>query len=227
MSDGESDIDTKTIVLPTFEDICLNKKPHSTTHICDNDEHIDIKDLRLYINCFKKQNVNFVEILFTDYYILNPKYEKIFNKLIKYKENIGRYNQKAALNCICGMAYEKLKALEHPYPATLNKIEKYGFDGKQLSHILRLREFMDKYIKDVPYKECLISNQQEYLLKVKRNKNITLEQARVMAKENSDYLKRLKDEYLNNNVMSYNTNLDKLFNEVTVEIMKENLRGRL
>ena len=54
----ESDIDTKLIVLPKFEDIVFNKQPVSTTHIRENDEHIDFKDLRLYIQTliFLKKN---------------------------------------------------------------------------------------------------------------------------------------------------------------------------
>lgn len=51
ISDEQSDIDTKCLVIPTFNDFCLNKPPISTTHICDNNEHIDLKDFRLYLNC--------------------------------------------------------------------------------------------------------------------------------------------------------------------------------
>ena len=70
----DSDIDTKLIVLPTLSDIIYNKKPVSTTHVRENDEHIDFKDIRLYVQTFRKQNLNFLEILFTDYfsiYMLN------------------------------------------------------------------------------------------------------------------------------------------------------------
>ena len=42
-----SDIDTKLIVTPTFEDLALNKQPQSTTHVRANAEHIDIKDIRM------------------------------------------------------------------------------------------------------------------------------------------------------------------------------------
>ena len=125
LCDDESDVDTKCLVLPTFEDFCLGKKLVSTTHVMENEEHCDVKDLRLYMNCFKKQNVNFVEILFTEFYVLNPKYEKLFKPMFENREEVARYDEKAALNCMVGMAYEKEKALEHPYPATKDKIEKY------------------------------------------------------------------------------------------------------
>jgi hypothetical protein len=127
LCDEESDVDTKCLLLPTFEDFCLGKKMVSTTHVLPNDEHIDFKDLRLYMSCFKKQNVNFVEILFTDFFVLNPLYEEQIQRLFDAREDIGRYDVKAALNCICGMAYEKEKALCHPYPTQKDIIEKYGF----------------------------------------------------------------------------------------------------
>lgn len=60
-----SDVDSKLIVLPSFEDFVLNRKPQSYTHIMENDEHVDVKDIRLMFDCFRKQNINFVEILFT------------------------------------------------------------------------------------------------------------------------------------------------------------------
>lgn len=222
MSDDDSDVDTKCLVLPTFEDFCLGKKLVSTTHIMENNEHVDVKDLRLYMDCFKKQNVNFVEILFTDYFVLNPKYEKVFQKLLDCRETIGRYDMRAALNCICGMAYEKEKALCHPYPATLDKIEKYGFDGKQISHIMRLSDFMDKYINGVPYKKCLINERPEVLLEIKRNRGISLEEAKILASSLSNQLKERKDKWLKEVNPIKLTKAEEVMNEVVIECMKIN-----
>ena len=73
----DSDIDTKAILLPTFNDFVLTRNPISTTHICENNEHIDLKDVRAMFDCFKKQNTNFIEILFTKYKVINPEYAKI------------------------------------------------------------------------------------------------------------------------------------------------------
>ena len=73
----KSDIDTKVIVIPSLEEIVMNKKPISTTYICPTNEHIDIKDIRLYFENFKKQNINFLEILFSEFYIINEKYHDL------------------------------------------------------------------------------------------------------------------------------------------------------
>lgn len=50
-----SDIDTKAIVLPSFSDFVLTHKPVSTTHVMENDEHVDFKDIRLMFECIRKQ----------------------------------------------------------------------------------------------------------------------------------------------------------------------------
>ena len=84
-----SDVDTKLIVVPTFKDIALNRKPVSTTHVRANDEHTDWKDVRLYMETFRKQNLNFLEILFTDYKVMNPYYENQWNRLIGKREEIA------------------------------------------------------------------------------------------------------------------------------------------
>ena len=82
--DYKSDVDTKAIILPSFEDIVYNRQPVSKTIVLDNNEHIDVKDIRVMFENFKKQNVNFLEILFTEFYILNEEYfysKKSFNCL--------------------------------------------------------------------------------------------------------------------------------------------------
>ena len=79
MATEKSDVDTKCIIVPSSEDIIFNERPLSTTHILSNDEHIDFKDVRLIFNNFRKQNINYIEILFTKYFILNPRYKKFWN----------------------------------------------------------------------------------------------------------------------------------------------------
>ena len=151
-----SDIDTKCIVLPSFKDICLAKKPVSTTHILENNEHLDAKDIRSYVACFRKQNLNFLEILFTDFYIINPMYKEEWDRLIAAREFIARMNVHRAVKSMKGIAMEKYHAMEHRYPAKVDIIEKYGYDGKQVSHLIRVYDYMRRYIAGEPYKDCLI-----------------------------------------------------------------------
>ena len=166
----KSDIDTKAIIVPTLEDIVKNKKPVSETIVLPNNEHIDVKDIRVMFDTFKKQNVNYIEILFTDYHILDAKYSEYIEELLKNAELIARLNYNQALKCMAGMSMEKLKALQHPYPTIVDKIKKYGYDPKQLHHILRMNDFIKKYVSGKPYKECLIPDDKEVLIEIKKGK---------------------------------------------------------
>ena len=121
-----SDVDTKLIVVPTFEEIAFNHKAHSTTHVRENDEHIDFKDIRLMLGTFRKQNLNFLEILFTPYKILNPKYAEEWMRLEAKREKIAHYNKFAAVKAMKGVALEKYHAMEHRYPAKIEIIDKMG-----------------------------------------------------------------------------------------------------
>lgn len=215
-----SDIDTKCIVLPSFEDFCLNKKPTSTTLVLPSNEHIDIKDIRLMFECFKKQNVNFVEILFTKYRKLNPDFEELYQPMLQNAEMIARYNNYAFINCMAGMSMEKHKALEHPYPTLVEKIEKYGYDPKQLHHIVRMNEFMIRYIAGTTYEECLQSAQPEYLIDIKRGCH-TLEEARKISKEMLDDTIRRKNKYMESNPLVINTEVEKLMNMVLIDVLKQ------
>lgn len=119
----KSDIDTKAIVLPSFEDFARCSKPVSTTIVLENNEHIDVKDIRVMFDTYKKQNINFVETLFTKYKIISCKYMDLIEPLFEHREEIARMNYNQALRCISGMSMEKLKAMEHPYPNLIDKIE--------------------------------------------------------------------------------------------------------
>lgn len=227
MTDEESDVDTKCLVLPSFRDFCLGKKMVSTTHVMENNEHCDVKDLRLYMNCFKKQNVNFVEVLFTDYFVLNPKYEKELKPLFDNREAVARYDVNRALNCMVGMAYEKQKAMCHPYEGLKEKLEKYGYDGKQLSHCMRLAEVMQKYMKGAPYKECLMSGNGKLLTAVKRNKVYSLEEAKKVMDVLVDKMHEAKEYYFSTHDPYVKNELNKMFEDVVVDCMTKNFKTYL
>jgi len=222
----DSDIDCKAIILPKFNDFVLNSKPISTTHVLENNEHIDLKDIRLMFDCFKKQNINFVEILFTKYMVLNPKYQKLFQPLIDNNEMIARYNNYASVNCMAGMAMEKYKALEHPYPATIDKIEKFGYDPKQLHHLLRIKEFLERYISGEAYKYCLISEDTSYLIDVKKGLH-EHNKAKELAIKTMSSINETKVMYMHNNEVNINRDVEVLLNKVLIDCMKYNFKSEL
>lgn len=214
-----SDIDTKLIVTPTFKDIALAAKPVSTTHIRANDEHIDFKDIRCYVDCFKKQNLNFLEILFTPYFIINPLYEQEWKKLVIHREEIARMNPKRAIQSMKGIALEKYFAMEHRYPSKINVIDKYGYDPKQLYHLARVREWMKRYQNGEPYEQCLYSKQASFLMDMKMGK-YTLEEAREMANEFKSNVEYMAEYCYNWYPDEEDIAMRELLEEVSYSIMK-------
>ncbi len=166
----ESDIDSKLLIIPSLQDLALNERPVSYTYIMDNDEHCDVKDVREYFKLFKKQNINFLEILVTDYYIVNTKYEQEWEMLRSAAEKIGRYDIERTVRACIGMMQEKYDHLAHPFPSRIEHINRYGYDPKQLIHILRIQSFLNKYIdKQLSYKQCIDESNNEALQFYKRN----------------------------------------------------------
>ena len=173
----KSDVDTKILVVPSFKDIVKNKEPISTTIKLDNGEQIDLKDIRVMFNNFKKQNINYLEILFTEYECAGPRYADLWTRLRTAREQIAHYDEKRALKCMAGMSMEKKKAMCHEYPSTKPKIDQYGYDGKQLHHIIRMNGFMEQYVKGVPFKECLITHPDLELLTASKLNELSYEEA--------------------------------------------------
>ena len=214
-----SDVDTKLILAPSFKDICLNKKPVSTTHVRANDEHTDWKDVRLYMETFRKQNLNFLEILFTDYYILNPMYEEQWMRLVEHREEIAHMNPYRAIKSMKGIAMEKWHALEHPYPSKLDILDKWGYDPKQLHHLFRVEEYIERYINGEPYADCLISKMPEYLVKVKRG-SYTLGDARWMGMCALNRTIEMADKFCETLKDVENEDMRALLEDVSYNIMK-------
>jgi predicted nucleotidyltransferase len=214
-----SDVDTKLIVTPTLDDIIFNRKPVSTTHIRANDEHIDFKDLRLMLTTFRKQNLNFIEILFTKYKIINPLYEDLWNRLIDNNELIARYNPVAAVRTMKGIAMEKYHAMEHEYPSKVDVLAKYGYDPKQLHHLFRVEEYIERYTNGVAYADCLISEIPEHLKNVK-NGCYTLGDARWMGRVAIDRITEMADKFRTDNIEKVNEEVDILLDSVQKDIMK-------
>lgn len=149
-----SDIDTKSIVLPRLEGFIRALPPVSTVEVMYNDEHAEVKDIRIMFEMFRKMNISYIELLYSKYVYINPKWKEFILPLFQSRDVIASFNRNQFIKCIYGMALEKQKALCHPYPATMDKIEKFGYDGKQLSHCRRLLNFLSRYLDGEPIASC-------------------------------------------------------------------------
>lgn len=223
-----SDIDTKLIVTLTFEDIAFNKKPVSTTHIRANEEHIDLKDVRNYLDCFKKQNLNFLEILFTPYRIVNPQYKTWWDILVQNREKIAHLNPYRAVKSMKGIAMEKYHAMEHPYPSKLEVLARWGYDGKQVSHLLRVENFLYRYISGESYASCLYPSENiiNKLMAYKRQE-IPLEIARGEADRAIKNITQMADNFCKSTEDEIDSVTQEILNYIQYNIIKTAIKSEL
>lgn len=192
-----SDVDSKAMLLPSLDDIIFNNQPISTTHIRANNEHIDFKDARLMIQCFYKQNINYLEILFTDFFIVNPKYIEYIDFLRKNAELVAHYDPKKAVCTMGGVARTKYFDMTKDTPAKHQVYQKKGYDPKELSHLIRIEDFLQRYIEGESFRECLYPKNRDYILSVKRG-IFSLEDATRVAEKTYANIQRIVDEYVAN-----------------------------
>lgn len=222
----KSDIDTKLIVIPSFEDIAFNRKPVSTTHVRENDEHIDFKDIRLYMQTFRKQNLNFLEILFTDFKIVNPEHEANWNVLVDSRERIARYNPYQAIKSMKGIAMEKYHAMEHEYPSKIEILKEYGYDGKQLHHLQRIEDFIERYIAGESYEKCLQPTNRDFLLKAK-NFEYSLNEARFLAEKSLNHILEMTEKFFSEHKSEEDPEVNALLDNIQLNIMKKAVKREL
>lgn len=231
IADEESDIDSKMLILPDFKDLVLNRQAIShTLEMPDNKEHIDIKDTREYFKIFRKSNINFIEILFTDYWMVNHKYNDLWLDLRNNREGLARINPYAAVSCMKGMASEKLHALCHEYPSRMEYINKFGYDPKQLSHLIRIHYFIQMYIEGLKYKDCIYPKDKEFrtfLLEVKREGVGPVEEAKKLAEETFTAIGKMADEYRAIHKNENDPEMDKFLNDILYELISRSVKAQL
>lgn len=195
----KSDVDTKAIVLPTLDNLISGSKMVSTKYDFEG-EQIDVKDIRVMADMWAKSNPAYLEILFTQYCVFNNKFQDYIKEILEMADDIVKMNYPQLAKCISGMSKEKVIAMEHPYPSLIDKIQKYGYDSKQLHHIIRLNRLMiEIFCDDVPFGEALdLSGQEkfkEYLINIKKSKK-SLEEARILAKDYDEDTRQIKEKVL-------------------------------
>jgi len=170
MDTEKSDIDTKAIVLPRFDDIVDLKDWVSKDYTRDEDGgKMDVKDIRLMFDSYKKQNINFLETLFTKYRYIDRNYISVWEGMIeKNREKIARYNPRKSILSMYGNMKTKYKSMLHKAPHNEEDIDKYGYGLKDFHHIARLYDFINRYIDGTEsYEEILIPKHKELLISYK------------------------------------------------------------
>lgn len=184
LATSNSDIDTKAIVFPTLYDLSTNQKPMSKEVHLDNEEHIIMTDFRLWMEQLRKGNPNVIETLFTEYFVINPMYQEVWEQLILIREEIARIDIKATCHASKGLYLNKQKYCFRETADTQELFAEFGYNPKALMGMLRAAMFLTKYIskENFPMTEVLrVDEYRDYLLEVKSGKKYCLEEAKVLS----------------------------------------------
>ena len=149
-------------------------------------------------------------------------------QLLRRREEIARYCPGRAVKCMKGMAHEKLNALTHEYPSRMPWIERYGYDPKQLSHILRLDIMIDRYVAGAPYGECLDMSGHPELLRVKRDGDgMTAAEATETAQEACRRISSKADAFCEERGLRTDESVDALLDGILFEAVSRAFRKEL
>ena len=154
----DSDVDTKLIVAPTWNEVINCKQPLSKT-IDGPYGDINVVDIRLFIGVnLKKQNFNFLECLFTPYSCVNPNYADLWNELLDEREEIAHFKPEEAIRTMMGQVE--------------NQWRRWGrFDDKKtLYHMARIHSAIKRYQEGLAFVDTLIPEDAEWIMKVRLGK---------------------------------------------------------
>lgn len=233
-----SDVDTKIIITPDFIDVVKNKPPINEIVAMDNKEQITFKDIRLYIESLRKQNINFVETLFTDWYITNPTYHYQWKRLIYKREDIARLNEYQALRTMIGVTRSEYKHMTkasaegdgvktyYDSDGAIRSINELGYNPKAYASVCRVSEFISSYIAGWDYKECLVPSNIDFVRRAKQGefpKEAAIEHAKSIMETIDMCEANILPKYFN---VENKETLD-LMEDVVYEIMKTSMREEL
>lgn len=148
LDDEESDIDANAILIPTPSQLRSDEKPKFTFPTGEVTCH------NIY---------SFAEIVAKG----NPQWSEAVHSKYTIGESL-EFFKKYSVNpsALKGMFMEKVHCFDKLYPSRAKYIEQYGYDGKQLHHLIRLYDLLlkDKIIHEYEGIE------REYMMAIKRHR---------------------------------------------------------
>lgn len=210
-----SDVDTKAIILPTYAELVL-KNPESVTLQID-DEQCSVKDLRVYINELKKQGINVLETLVTNYYLVNSKFLNQVELLRSWSEEICHYDENRFLSSAIGATRPYTKRWNIAYKNYLESDDEAKLDYKAAYNIVRLHNAIHAYIQGAKFKSvinCGTSLDRDLLLRIK-NGYLGPEGTNSLV---SNVMKDLPE----SNICEKNAEIERRLNNFTLKIIAEN-----
>lgn len=156
--------------------------------------------------------------LFTEYFIVNPKYQEDFEKLQALREDLAVADKKNFLMSTMGLSHRDLKTIQHRNGGQDADLEKYGYVRKRLSNIMRFNATAKKYLEGRPFAECLKALDQDEIHRVRRTHAYKEKEALELANELHAETRKLAEEYVS---PERENNSKELLDDLLVEILSK------
>ena len=182
--DYRSDVDVKCAVLPSLAQLAREESVPPVT-LDWRGGQIDVKDARRFVEIAMRMNPAYLETLITPNALaLCPAFETVRAQV----QPLLACDPAGFLQACLGMGRQKAKSLCHPYPAAMEKLRRYGYDGKQAHHLYRLLLVMRAFEETGRYVLMAPESEREFLLALKKNE-LPLDQAQALT---ADWLAQME-----------------------------------
>jgi predicted nucleotidyltransferase len=153
---GESDIDSKAVIIPSFLSILKKESLYKDMDI-SNGEKCSIKEFPDFIKMFFKGNVNALEMLFTDHYFFNDASFRTFflSKIVPCREQIVQATYGTIQTACIGMMKQKLKSMSKPTEGCKTFFAEHGYNHKDVIHINRLYRLLESLCNDSTFLKAM------------------------------------------------------------------------
>lgn len=151
LASANSDVDTYTIVIPTFDNLVKERQVSRVSNYSDGENKV--MDIRKYTLSLKKQAVNVIETLFTDDFIVKSEYEDLWRELRNNREKIGRSNPLKFATTIIGT----IRNL-HGGPDKISKLA---------SRAVYMTEMLEKYVNGESLANCYWCSKRDEILNIR------------------------------------------------------------
>ncbi len=215
--EGVSDIDAYVIIFPKFKTLYFNNKINKEYQINKNNK-LFFLDIRSFVEDIISQKMSALQLLYTDYKVINPKYEEAFKEIFyNHRNKYTKINPKSLVMRLIGHG--------------IYHLEKKERTAKDIYNGVRLLNSALDYINGLPFEEVLCTkniNTHNWLYDIKYNKKKEEELDKI-AKTTLEQLKKLQETVLNNSnllpIEESNATIqfiqDEVFNLIKSNVTKE------
>lgn len=205
----ESDVDVKTMILPSFDSIVFDKQRVAIDKRMPDSSINNIKDYRDMFDNYLKGNINFLETLYTPYFMANPNHLEEFVELQKNRDLIANSCPQKTMIIVSNLAESNAKKITGP-----------DYNFKHLMHIVRLYIFMRDFYRSMSFGDSIYPTENtDFLLDFRINKRNWTDAQKVK----SFYLSRIKD-LADNNCLPKEykrKEAEEFIHDLTIELFKK------